>query len=285
MKAGTTSFVDMLSNHTDIYICPIKEPNYFVDDLPKTIYSPSRFFSLEDYFENKFPKSLHIAKVEKAEDYERLFSLENDKQYYVDASTVYLHAKESPALIKAYNPQAKIIILTREPLKRAYSHYSMNVELGREVRSFEEVIKSDIKDFKDGCLERYSYLNMSLYKESISRYQKTFGEDNVYVTSLAEVNNDLFFDRLLNFLDIENQNIEINKTNQSKSISNPRLVKFLFDSGLKDIGSKILPKSLRSKIFDLISSEKKDIVIRDSTADAFNKIVLEESNKYEEFIL
>ncbi|MBZ0326149.1 MAG: sulfotransferase, partial [Altibacter sp.] len=36
MRAGTTSFVELLSKHPQIYVSPIKEPNYFVDRLPLT---------------------------------------------------------------------------------------------------------------------------------------------------------------------------------------------------------------------------------------------------------
>ena len=55
MKAGTTSFNELLTNHPEIYFSPIKEPNYFINDQPKSIYEPSRFFNIDSYFKNQFP--------------------------------------------------------------------------------------------------------------------------------------------------------------------------------------------------------------------------------------
>ena len=69
MKAGTTTFVDLLNNHPEIYMSPVKEPHYFINSLPKQLYDPSRFFNLDNYLEKKFPEPLHITKVETEKQY------------------------------------------------------------------------------------------------------------------------------------------------------------------------------------------------------------------------
>lgn len=144
MKAGTTSFMELLSNHSQVYASPLKEPHYFIKSLPDNLYEPSLFFSLEGYFSENFPEPLHIAKVETAGQYQQLFSLAEEQKYRVEGSTTYLNAEESAGLIHAYNPDAKIIILLRDPLERAFSHYKMNLGKGREKRSFETVLLLEV---------------------------------------------------------------------------------------------------------------------------------------------
>lgn len=130
MKAGTTSFTNLLSKHEQIYCPPVKEPHFFVEALPRSLYESSRFFNLNSYLENDFPKPLHITKIETLAQYRQLFTLAAAEAYRVDASTAYLHAEESAQRIHAYNPEAKIIILLRDPLQRAFSHYKMDLEKG-----------------------------------------------------------------------------------------------------------------------------------------------------------
>lgn len=274
MKAGTTSFTQMLAQHPDIYFSPVKEPHYFVNNLPLSMYSPSRFFSLENYLDNEFPKPLHITNIKTEEQYEKIFSLApNDIKYLTEGSTGYLHAPESANLIYTYNPNAKVIILTRAPLKRAFSHYQMDVGLGRETKEFEDVIKREISAYKNNKLSPWSYLGMSLYKENIERYKKLF-KDNVLVIELKEYlqNKDDFLIKLSTFLEIENVDLNLENKNQSRSIKNKRLQKFLFESGIRDITRQIIPSAIRQNIFKQLSTEKKEINLNQETIDELNQI-------------
>ena len=87
MKAGTTSFIDLLSQHPEIYAPPVKEPHYFVDQLPLSLYDPGRFFNLNDYLEKEFPKPLHITKIETSGQYKKIYAHCGTETYQLDAST------------------------------------------------------------------------------------------------------------------------------------------------------------------------------------------------------
>ena len=180
MKAGTTSFMEALAQHPDIYVSPVKEPHYFVNELPKLLYEPSRFFNLEAYFKNDFPKPLHIANLKNKEHYEQLFSLSNQEKYLAEGSTMYLHAPESAQKIQQYNPEAKIIILTREPVSRAYSHYKMLTGLSRETRSFQEVVEGNARRWHQApkashapLLSLFSFLQLLCYNTNHKNIQLT----------------------------------------------------------------------------------------------------------------
>lgn len=202
MKAGTTSFIDLLSKHSAIFVSPIKEPHYFVDPLPKQFLDTSKFFSLENYFKNQYPVLRHSVQVSKEEHYQQLFSHATAEQYRAEASTSYLHAPEAASRIYNYNPKAKIIILTRNPLKRAFSHYNMDLGVVRERKSFAAVMARDLNLYKKGTLPWYSYLNMSCYNEPIRHYHNIF--ESVLVLSLEDLvaNTEREMGKVANFLDI-----------------------------------------------------------------------------------
>ncbi len=277
MKAGTTALVDFLDQLEEVYVPPIKEPHYFVDELPKTLYEPSRFFSLEDYFDNEFPNPLHITKIETANQYEKAYSLAGGETYLLDASTAYLHCKETPQLIKEYAPDAKILMILRDPLKRAFSHYGMNVGKGRTLKSFEEVLKDDIENYENGTLQWHSYLGMSLYTESIERYKGLFDEVCVLNFEALIGNDEKEIEKLLRFLSIDKKNsLHFGSKNQARTGKFPKLFYFLKKIGLKDFFSKLFGSKTKQWIFRKVSSAKKPDMelsepLRHKAQEIFNK--------------
>lgn len=220
MKAGTSSFYDALAKHPEIYVSPIKEPNYFVDELPKNIYKPSAYFSLNNYFKNEFPKPLHVAHVRVKHQYDHLFSgaLASHK-CLADGSTAYFHAPETPEKIYSYNPNARIIIVVRNGLNRALSHYKMNIGLGRTTFSFENELKKDLKAFENGTLGNWSYLGMSLYAENIQYYRQIFGK-NVLVINFEEMISKVgeTFKKVFEYLELDYFPVELLRNNESFNI-------------------------------------------------------------------
>lgn len=280
MKAGTTFFTEILSQHPQVYMSPIKEPHYFINSLPENLYEPSRFFSIENYFAKDFPTPLHIAKVEKLDQYQMLFSLAEETQLYrIEASTAYLHAPESAGLIHEYNPNAKIIILLRDPLKRAFSHYNMDKGLGRVNKDFESIIVDEIAKYKNASLPWNSYLGMSFYKDSVKKYISLF--ENVLVVNFEELtrNKKKTLKIVSDFLNItEFSNTEVERTNETKQLRFQRLFYVLKQLGLKDYFSKIFNQNFRQRLFRLVSSNtKSELNISAQTQNDLNTIFNNES--------
>jgi hypothetical protein len=280
MKAGTTFFTEILSQHPQIYLSPIKEPHYFINSLPKNLYEPSRFFSLENYLANDFPVPLHIAKVEKLDQYQKLFSLASEAHLYrAEASTAYLHAPESAGLIHEYNPNAKIIILLREPIKRAFSHYNMDKGLGRVKMEFETFVKDEIVKYNNGALPWNSYLGMSFYNNAINRYQSSF--EDVLVVNFEDLTKNKTgtlkaISEFLNINDFTVANVE--RTNETKQLRFQKLFYFLKQLGLKDYFSHLFSENFRQGIFRIVSTDKKpSINLLEETLDKITQIFNKES--------
>lgn len=279
MKAGTTSFNELLDMHPSIYYSPIKEPHFFVDELPKSIYEPSRFFNIDNYFDNKFPNKLHIAHIKKLSQYNKLFSLSNDNhKYLAEGSTCYLHAPESAKNIYKYNSNAKIILLTRNPLKRAFSHYNMDVGMGRTKETFQQEMNKCIAAFENDRLSNWSYLGMSLYYENTKRYKELFG-NNVLIVKFEDLIKDkpTTLKRVFNFLEIKDFDINVPHNNASSQIKYAKLLYALKRTGIKDFFSFIVPKKIRHIIFSLISSDKKkDLELKQSTINILDNYFSED---------
>ena len=258
MKAGTTSFIEMLGQHPEIYVSPIKEPHYFLEQLPKKIFNPSRFFNLEAYFEKEFPASLHIANVLKEEHYQKLFSLaKSGHTYLAEASTGYLHDPNAAENIYRYNPDAKIIILLRDPLQRAYSHYKMDLGLGRTNKSFSWEIEKELTNIDNNKFDIWGYINMSLYYDNIKRYFDFFG-NNVFLIKLSDYNKSPQEQsrQLLAFLGATRFHFSLEKNNSSKSLRFQKLLYLVHRSGLKSLMSHLLPQKFRHKLFNMLAKKE-----------------------------
>lgn len=254
MKAGTTAFTNAIAHHPHVCFSTIKEPNYFVDNLPNTIYTPSKFFSLKEYFDKEFPKPLHIAHITDEAQYNKLFSncLPHHK-YLADGSTAYLHADESAEKIYTYNKNAKIIILLRNGLKRALSHYKMDAGLGRITKSFEAVLEENLNAYKKKQLSNWSYLGMSLYANNVCRFKRIYKE-NVLIVEFEDLisKQEEIFRNVFSFLELDNYFVELNQTNESINTRFNKGLHLFYKSGVKDLFSSILPVQIRHAVFNLL---------------------------------
>ncbi len=61
----------------------------------------------------------------------------------------YFYHPLTPKLAKKSFPDAKFIVLLRNPIERAYSHYKYNVKMKKEHLSFDQAISKEIEKFND----------------------------------------------------------------------------------------------------------------------------------------
>ncbi len=193
---------------------PVKEPN---------------FFSWEDIeSQNLYYKGQNI---KTAEEYGKLFedALKNQKKG--EASVSYLFYPNVPKRIKKSVPEAKIIILLRNPVERAFSHYLMDMKLGYVSLSFDDVIFRNIKSEK---LQLYfqQYVELGLYYEQVERYYQEFGKENVFVILSEDMFKDpqVIFQTLCDFLDISHiDNPDFKKYNEF-ALPSSKLIKIFYTS-------------------------------------------------------
>ncbi len=162
-KCGTSSLYYYLKQHPQVFMSEAKEPQFFLDDK---------------------------GGVNDRAVYERLFEAVTDEKAVGEATTAYLYAEESPGLIKAAVPDARIIILLRNPAEMAYSLWRYICRIGKrgESLSFVDALKAEDGRMKDPEFRmgetwhaQFYYFHRGLYYEQVKRYIDTFGRDNVKV--------------------------------------------------------------------------------------------------------
>jgi len=154
-----------LRQHPDIFMPWKKEPLYFGKDLE---YKHPRISEKEylDYFKNA----------------------EREKRVG-EATATYLYSREAAKEIYQFNPEARIIIMLRNPVDMLYSYHRLHVFLGNEdILEFEEALRAEI-DRKNGkriprnadCHHYFYYSEKIRYAEQVGRYLKAFGPKKVHI--------------------------------------------------------------------------------------------------------
>lgn len=243
-KAGTTSLYAYLSMHPEVFMpATIKEPDYFSH---KAILAQNLYYN-----------TTHITSKE---DYLALFSGANGANAIGEASVSYLFYPEAAHNIHQFNPEAKIIIILREPVERAYSHYLMDERLGLIKSRFEDIVFRKLDhNFADMYFQQI--VSLGEYGEQVARYLSLFGNQQVKI---------LFFDHLkadpgkvmkeiFTFLEV-NADYPIDLGQKHNAYASPRniLVKKAYQMHhLRSRISQLIPETFKKRIRDTLFKEDK----------------------------
>lgn len=162
-KAGTTSLYRYLAQHPEIFMSPQKEPSFFAleGDQPE--------------FAGPGDASMNRLAVTRLEDYLELFSGAHGHAARGEASVLYLYAPGAARRIRRYVPHARLIVMLRNPVDRAYSAYLHLRRDGREtVDSFGRALDLEEQRIAAGWQHLWHYRRMGLYSEQVARYLEVF---------------------------------------------------------------------------------------------------------------
>jgi hypothetical protein len=184
-KAGTTSLYHYLRQHRLVYMSPIKEPSYFSSEVRRA--------NIDDCFQGNLrrmsrevPPALRDSAskewlVSEWEDYVRLFQDVRDETAIGEASAAYLWSETAAAGIADRIPDAKIVMILRDPSERAFSQYLHQLATG--------LTRSPFREHLDMCLGaragkltiHYPLLEVGLYYEQVRRYLERFPRRNIRI--------------------------------------------------------------------------------------------------------
>jgi len=185
MKCGTSFFYDLLTRHPNVERAAVKEVHYFSkqENFRKGIEWYRRFFP------TPMPE-------------------DGQKSITGEASPSYLNNRHAPERLAGAVPEARLIVLLRNPVDRAYYHYHMAVRHGIELKSFEEVVEEErarlleednepsrpgLADSTDPGSSRapeHSYFKRGIYVDQLLRWRKFFGDEQMLVLKSED-----FFER------------------------------------------------------------------------------------------
>jgi hypothetical protein len=178
-KSGTTSLHNYLSQHPDVFMSANKEPHYFAKNDIKEYKGPG-----DKYIQNEMFVTEELG-------YNQLFEKSEDQKVIGESTATYLYYSSAAEEIKRFNPDAKIIILLRDPIQRAFSAYMHMRRDGREsVHSFLETLNLEEKRKKDDWMPIWFYKDLGMYYQQVKKYIDIFGIQNVKVDLFEDVRND-----------------------------------------------------------------------------------------------
>ena len=167
-KAGTTSLYEHVAKHPGASHATVKEVHYFDNNFHRT----------SDWYKSHFPYRAQAAQ----------------KRASGEASPYYLFHPHAARRCHELLPNVKIIIMLRDPVARAFSHYHHVLRRGRNDLSFEAAIEREpmlLKPEKEHMLadETYrsriyqsnSYVARGMYAEQISRWRQFYAAGQILV--------------------------------------------------------------------------------------------------------
>ena len=180
-RSGTTSLYHALNNCDEIFMSPVKELSYF-----------SHHFD-------------HWSKDE----YKVFFSgIETQHKYAGEVTPHYLHSVESCERISRLIPDCKIIILLRNPVNRAISHFKKHYD-HHKIQKIDTYFRKGLDMIETDKSLRFHHPVMNIrqgfYYDSIKRYMEHFPEENIFIGTLDEMKGDPveFGNRMSEWLNVE----------------------------------------------------------------------------------
>jgi hypothetical protein len=168
-KAGTTALETYMREHADISMAQQKEVHFFDDE--------DQFNANVDY-----------------SNYHKNFPYFNSEQLLGEATPIYIYWSDSLRRIWEYNKQMKIIVILRNPITRAYSHWNMERDRGAESRTFCEAIMQEKERVREALpLQHrvYSYVDRGYYTEQLRRVYRFFSKEQVLVLKHEELEDNI----------------------------------------------------------------------------------------------
>jgi len=170
-KAGTTALHAALARHPRLYMSPVKEPKYFLceDRPPRYQLGPGDAHSALEW-------------VWRRDQYEALFDAAPEGALRGESTPFYLADSRSHRRIHDAVPDARLIVVLRDPVDRAYSNWAHLWADGLET----------IEDFVAACAEEprrqlegwgpfWRYLDTGLYGRQLEHLLSLFPRERVHI--------------------------------------------------------------------------------------------------------
>jgi hypothetical protein len=122
------------------------------------------------------------------------FAHARDEQVLGDKSTSYLEDPGAPARAAEVLGAPSVVVLLRDPVRRAVSHWRFSRTNGLETRSLEEALLADLREDQPWDRERssvspFAYLRRGRYAQQLRPWLATF-PDTTHVLFLEELLSD-----------------------------------------------------------------------------------------------
>jgi hypothetical protein len=198
-RAGTTSLHRYLVQHPAVRTMLRTKGVHFFD---------TNYVRGIDWYASRFPTRLYGWYVRQRHGMELLTG---------EASPYYVFHPQVPYRVARHLPDVKLILLLRDPVQRAYSHYQHEVARGFETLGFEEAIRAEPERlageherllaepyYNSFAHQHHSYLARGRYDEQLATWRSLFPDRQLLVLSSERffAEPDRTFRQALDFLEL-----------------------------------------------------------------------------------
>ena len=245
-KAGTTSLHHYLGQHPDVFVSAMKEPKYFaLRDEPLDFKGPSQF--------------INQSSVNTFEAYCALFQDVQDERAIGETSPLYLYSEKAADGIRETLPHAKLIVILRNPVDRAFSSYTHLLREGFETLTFEASLEAESDRIRDRWAPLWYYTQKGFYGQQLQRYYERFPQPQIKVFLFEELCADpmAVVQDIFRYIGVDPSfQPDLAKKNVSGVPKNAALQRMLTrDNPLKSVGKMLLPKQFRKKLSSQIQRQ------------------------------
>ena len=244
-KCGSTALHYYLDAHPEIYMPNQKELHYFTQPyILKLNQGEGDIAAKEGQI-----KSTHA--------YFNLFKGVKDEKAIGETSPSYINYPDSFKNINKDLSNPKVIILLRDPVKRAYSNYLHLLREQRETKTFSEALELEDKRKEENYSDFWYYKFNSFYYDKIIKAKASFTD--VLILTQEELNKNTIktIARVYKFLEVNGDFVPANfndKYNKGGLYIKNTITNFVFRQGkIKSLikkAVKVTPwmKSIKNKI-------------------------------------
>lgn len=178
-KCGTTSLYAHLAQHPSFAPARTKEIYFFTNTFRA---NPARRTTL--WYRTQFPTVAIRARIRRA----------TGAFVTAEATPCYLFDPLAPARVRAVVPDAKLIVLVRDPVAMAYSFYQMKLRGGIETLSFEDALDAEEArtagererltsepNHYSVALDHFAYRARARYAEQLDRWLEHFPRERIAI--------------------------------------------------------------------------------------------------------
>ena len=167
-KGGTSALASYLYEHAELGLPTVKEAHFF-DTEENFSGGPVDYTS-----------------------YHAQFSPAVRGRILGDATPIYMYWQPAAPRMLQYNPAMKLIMLLRNPVTRAYSHWNMERARGRDPLPFDEAIRSEEERCRAALPlqhRQFSYVDRGRYSRQLERLWTMFPQRQTLVMKSEELLN------------------------------------------------------------------------------------------------
>jgi hypothetical protein len=193
-RCGTTSLYNYLVEHPSVSPAFMKETHFFDFNFHKGVNWYRAFFPSAGLLSSPYQVPLQARHSDARPPGQRS---DGRRQRLTGESTpYYLFYPHAPRRVKETIPGVKLIVLLRNPVDRAYSHYHHEVRTGAEKASFEDALEREretmprevAKIREDARYTSFShvhhaYLSRGIYVDQLQPWVELFGRERMIIIS------------------------------------------------------------------------------------------------------